>query len=164
MGLSRASWVAISGVLWLVVGIGLMTLGLNFVVHTAQFSHGDTTSWIAKLDPLAGGREQAALVLVAIGLIIGFIKGRFVLVKSVKRVVTRILSLPLPLKLSQVYHPAYLALIGSMVFIGMALKWLNLPMEVRGTIDIAIGSALINGSLLYFRAAFAVHKETKTSS
>ncbi len=163
MKLSKASWIAISGVLWFVVGVGLLTLGLNFIVFKAQMELSETTSLIAKIAPLAGGREQAALALIAMGLIAGFMKGRFVLVKTVKRVTERIISLEMPIKFSQVYSRGYVFLIAGMVLLGMSMKWIGLPMEVRGLIDVAIGSALMNGASAYFRVAMHVHKELKQS-
>jgi hypothetical protein len=161
MRLGKTAWITISGMVWFVVGIGLLTLGLNFIVHKAQVEVHETTSLIAGLSSIAGGREQAALVLIVIGLIVGFLKGRFVLVKTVKRVVERILSLELPLKFSKIYSKGYLLLIGSMVLIGLSMKWLGIPSEIRGLIDVAIGSALMNGASAYFRVALHVNKELK---
>jgi hypothetical protein len=161
MRLSKATWIAISGIIWFVVGIGLLTLGLNFIVYKAQVDVNETTSLIARISPIAGGREQAALALITVGLIIGFIKGRFVLVKTVKRVVERILSLDVPLKLSKIYSRGYLLLIGCMIVLGLSMKWFGLPAEVRGLIDVAIGSALMNGASSYFRSAMHIHRELK---
>lgn len=159
MRLSKATWIAISGMIWFIIGVGLLTLGLNFIVCKAQIEFQETTSLIAKIAPLAGGREQAALTLIVIGLIIGFIKSRFVLAKTVRRVVERIVLLNPPIKFSQVYGKGYLLLIAGMVLLGLSMKWLGLPLEIRGTIDVAIGSALMNGAVAYFRNAFAVQKK-----
>ncbi len=163
MRLSKPVWIALSGVTWFIVGIGLLTLGMQFVVFKTQIDLYETESLIAHLSSLAGGREQAALALITIGLIIGFMKGRFVLVKTVKRVVNRILSLEEPVRISQVYSKTYLLLIGSMVLLGMSMKWIGLPLEIRGVVDIAIGSALMNGASAYFRAAFSLYKQRKAS-
>jgi hypothetical protein len=159
MHLSKTAWIVISGVIWLIVGIGLLTLGLNLIIFKAQLDPTDTLSLIAKLAPLTGGREQAALVIVAAGLILGFIKGRYVLGKTVKRVAERIFSLSYPIRFSQVYHKSYLLLIGCMIFLGLLMKWTGLPLEIRGTVDVAIGSALMNGAMAYFRIALAVNKQ-----
>ena len=161
MPLSKTAWIVISGLIWFMVGIGLLTLGLNFIVFKAQMDLADMTSLIAKLSPLTGGREQAALALITIGLIIGFIKGRFILGKTVRRVSERILSLPQPVKFAQVYSKGYLMLIGGMILLGLSMKWLGIPTDVRGTVDVAIGSALMNGAMAYFRVAFAVKKELR---
>ncbi len=158
MHLSKTVWVVISGVTWFVVGIGLLTLGLNFIVWKAQADINDTTSLIARISPIAGGREQAALALIAMSLILGFIKGRFVLVKTVKNVVERIIALDPPLKFSKIYSRKYLALISCMILLGLSMKWLGLPAEVRGFIDICIGSALMNGASAYFRVAMQLRQ------
>ena len=91
--------------------------------------------------------------MVAVGLLVGFFKGRFVLSKTVSKMVGRVLSLPLPIRFSQVYHPSYYFLIALMICLGLLLKYLPIPIDLRGMIDVAIGSALVNGALLYFRAA-----------
>jgi hypothetical protein len=161
MRLSKTSWIAISGMIWFVVGVGLLTLGLNFILYKAQVESHETTSLIAKISPMAGGREQAALVLIVVGLIIGFIKGRFVLVKTVKRVVERILLLEEPLKFLKIYSGRYLMLICAMILLGMSMKWLRFPSEIRGLVDVAIGSALMNGASAYFRVALHLNKELK---
>ncbi len=157
--MSKTTWIAISGGIWFIVGMGLMVLGLNFIVLKARLDLMETTSLIARLSPLVGGREQAAMGLIICGLLLGFIKGRFVLIKTVKRVVTRIISLPMPVKISHVYSKGYLLLIMGMILLGLSMKWLGIPQEIRGTIDVAIGSALINGAMAYFRLAFSSAKQ-----
>lgn len=164
MHLTKTTWIAISGVIWFIVGMGLLTLGLNFIIHKAQVDVEETTSLIALLSPVAGGREKAAMAVMAIGLLLGFIKGRFVLIKTVRRLVKKILVLEAPIRFSEVYGPSYLLLVGSMISLGLGMKWLGIPMEIRGLIDVAVGSALINGASAYFRAALAIHKQLKASS
>jgi hypothetical protein len=161
MRLGKTAWIAISGGIWFIVGVGLLTLGLNFIVYKAQMSPHETTSLIATFAQVAGGREQAALGFVAVGLLIGFIKGRFVLIKTVRRVVERIVALEAPIPFSSVYSKGYLLLIGGMILLGVSMKYLGLPDEVRGLIDVAIGSALMNGASAYFRSAFAVSRMLK---
>ncbi len=153
MRLNHMPLIVFSGIVWLLVGFSLLIKGLNFLVLSAQFPVSGSFSLIEKVSPLAGGREQGSLVLIVLGLMIGFFKGRYVLSKTVGRVVSRIRSQAAPLKLSKVYSPGYIAVLLLMGLMGMAMKWLNVPQEVRGLIDVAIGSALINGALLYFRMA-----------
>lgn len=160
MRLSHPVCILMSGIIWLAVGIMLLTKGLNHVVQAAHPEHFGIKAWlIPSLTSIAGGREQAALLVIATGLLIGFIKGRWVLVKSVQRTVTHILSQPAPLKLSQVYAKSYYYLIFSMMGLGFLLKVLPIAADFKGLIDVAIGSALMNGALLYFRCALI---KTKT--
>lgn len=100
-----------------------------------------------------GTPQKTAAFFIATGLLIGFFKARFVLIKTVRRVVARIAALPLPIPFKQVYGPTYWILLGSMMALGMVFRFLPIPIDVRGTIDVAIGSALLNGALFYFRAA-----------
>lgn len=143
-----------SGILWLIIGIFLLTKGLNLVVlatHAEQF--GVRSTLIPYVTTFVSGREQAALLLITVALIVGLLKGRLVLIKSVKRVVARIHSLPQPLKINQVYSWGYLAIIAGMMGLGMLIRVLKLPADIHGLVDVAIGSALINGSMIYFRFA-----------
>ncbi len=131
----QKTFITISGLVWLAIGAFLLMKGLSLITA-------------ANLE-----NEQAAVILISAGLLIGFVKGRFVLSKTVKRVVARIHSLPEPIRFSQVYSTSYYVLIGSMVLLGISMRWIPIPPEVRGTIDVAIGAALMNGAILYFRAA-----------
>lgn len=130
-----------SGAIWLGVGILLMAKGLPLIVH----NHLKT--------------QNTGLLLISIGLLVGFIKGRWVLSKTVERVVRRIIMLPPGFSYKDVYGRRYLALLASMIMLGLLLKWLPIPVDVRGTVDIVIGSALINGAFLYFRCALDVREE-----
>jgi len=38
-----------------------------------------------------------------------------------------------------------------MLSLGLIVKWAPVPYDVRGLVDVAIGSALTNGSAFYFR-------------
>jgi hypothetical protein len=137
-----------SGCLWMLVGVFLLTKGLKYLVISA---YGQSDGVIEALVKITGDRKQASLILMAAGLFAGFIKGRWVLVKTVKRVVAKISSLPNPAKISEIYSLGYVFLILGMVVLGISLKWLPIASSVRGFVDMAIGSALINGAMLYFR-------------
>lgn len=147
--MAHRSWIAISGFLWFFIGTFLLYKGLHLITEAAF----QPDSLCAKWERVFGSPQQAATAFIAIGLIAGFLKGRFVLAKTVRRVVNRIALLPLPIRLRDAYSRSYWILIGSMVALGMSFRFLPIPIDVRGTIDIAIGSALINGAMLYFRAA-----------
>lgn len=133
--MKRQFWIFLSGFVWFVAGVLLLYKGIHFIA-SAQIA------------------EQTATWLMMAALVVGFLKGRFVLSKTVKRVVTRIQSLPLPIRFWNAYAPSYWILIGSMVLLGMSFKWLPLPLQYRGMVDVAIGSALVNGAMLYFRAIY----------
>jgi hypothetical protein len=147
--MKHRTWIALSGFLWFFIGLGLLYKGLHLITEAAF----QPNSLCFRLQTYFGSAQQSAVVFIGIGLMIGFFKGRFVLVKTVQRVVTRISTLPLPIRLQDAYSKSYWILIGSMVALGMTFRFLPIPIDIRGAIDVAIGSALINGAMLYFRAA-----------
>lgn len=147
--MKHRGWIVLSGVIWFAIGAMLLYKGLRFI----SLGIVAPTSMCKSLSSTLGSEQRAATLFVAFGLLIGFFKGRLVLSKTVRRVVGRILSLPLPIRPSQVYQPAYYLLIGAMVMLGLLFRYLPIPIDLRGMIDVAIGSALVNGALLYFRAS-----------
>lgn len=147
--MKHRAWVVCSGFIWFAIGVSLIYKGLHFI-SVAAFQ---TDSLCFKMQGLFGSPQHAATGLIAAALLIGFLKGRFVLTKTVERVVTRIASLKLPIRFSEVYSKSYWILILSMVGIGISFRFLPISLDLRGVVDLAIGSALVNGSMLYFRAA-----------
>ncbi|MES2273797.1 MAG: hypothetical protein V4487_06360 [Chlamydiota bacterium] len=147
--MNSRSWIAFSGFLWFAIGVFLLYKGIHFISQAAV----QTDSLCFSMRGMFGSPQQAATGFIALGLIIGFFKGRFVLAKTVLRVATRIASLPSPIRFTDAYSRSYWILLGSMVLLGMSFRFLPIPLDIRGTIDVAIGSALVNGAMLYFRAA-----------
>lgn len=131
---SYKTWITISGVLWGIVGCMLLYKGLQYLAEGVDVRGSDRASW-----------------LVAAALFVGFLKGRFVLRKTVERITLRLMQLEGPVSFFDAYPKSYWLLLASMMTLGFLLRLV--PLEVRGFIDVAVGSALINGAMLYFRAA-----------
>lgn len=140
----------IAGMIWFIVGSFLMVIGIRYLVEAAQNPAAGHTL-IGALGSIAGGKEQAACILVAIGLFIGNLKVRYVLHKVVARLSSKILTLPDPAHAKFVFGFRYFALVLIMMGIGLLMKVLDIPGDIRGFIDIAVGSALITGSLHFFK-------------
>ena len=151
--MKQRSWIVFSGYLWFFIGVFLLYKGLR-LISEAVFQ---PDSICFSLGQVFGSSQQAGSALIALGLVIGFLKGRFVLVKTVRRVVSRIAKLPAPVRFKDAYSPSYWILIGSMILLGMLFRFLPISIDVRGVIDVAIGTALINGAMFYFRAARALN-------
>jgi len=148
----------LSGLVWLAVGCWLLPLGLNFVVSTLLDKNVNMSRPVLDgLAPYFRGVESAAMIWIAICLMIGCLKGRFIFAKTVNRGVQRISKLPNPAPLSQIYPLSYYILLGSMVFLGFLVRYA--PLDVRGGVDVIIGTALINGAMLYFRQAWAARQK-----
>lgn len=141
---------------WLCVGLFLFTLGINLLVEGAQTEQFIQSAHplLDTLGPLMGGLENAATLLMAGALLVGYFKGRVVLGKTAKKAVARLRMLPSPVKISQIYTPRYYLLLGFMMLLGMSIKFFGVPNDIRGFVDVAVGAALINGAMIYFRQAF----------
>lgn len=157
MKLSHSKLIFISGLVWLAIGLFLLPLGMRLLLGAA-FAIAVPTPLLTPLAPLVGGAQQAALFIVVIGLLIGYTKGRFVLAKSVRRSIARILTFSNPTSIANLYSRGYYMLMALMICMGMAIKWFGLPDDVRGLIDVAVGAALIQGAMLYFRLAVAMRQ------
>jgi len=154
MKLTHKSLIIISGCIWMAVGLFLFPLGLKFIAGAVQavpISAIDQYPLINLIAPYIGGVETAAVFLIAISLMIGTMKAKMVLSKVVVKMVGRITSLPNPANFTDVYGLNYLLLIGFMMSLGMGMRYFGVPTDVRGVVDVAVGSALITGGITYFR-------------
>lgn len=153
---SHSMLVFLSGLIWLGVGCFLLPLGVNFVVEAMLKENFATLPHpiFSLLAPYVGGIDPAAVLLVACALLVGFVKGRFLFPKTIQRSVNRILALPNPARLSKIYSWRYYLLLGVMAGLGVMTRYL--PLDIRGGIDIAVGTALIIGAMFYFRQAWAI--------
>jgi hypothetical protein len=159
MKMSHAALIGLSGFVWLAIGCFLLPLGLKMMMTGAhEAAEGAYLPLLSHLAPYIGGAEQGALLLTVIGLLIGYIKGRKVLNKSVHRSVSRIKTFPDPTSITNIYSKGYYLLIASMIGIGISIKYFGLSYDIRGLVDIAIGAALINGAMLYFHEMTALKK------
>lgn len=158
-----------SGLLWIGVGFSLLVRGLDFLmqstIDTRVLLGGDmpfqAPLFLHKIAPMAGGVEEAAVIAIALALFLGYLKGNYVLARSIARLVTRLSTFQGKVPLYQVYPPKYYILLGSMILMGISMRWLGLPQDLRGLVCTAIGSALLNGSLIQFRYCLAIRKVQK---
>lgn len=157
---SHTTLVYISGLIWLAVGFMLLRLGLTLLVGSATDSTGffPLTTFLSTYM----GLNSAVLLLVGCAFFIGYMKGRFVLGKSAHRGVERILSFSNPTNLGNIYSLKYYILLGGMIALGVSIKYLGIPNDIRGLVDVAIGVALLTGASIYFRHAVALKKRAGT--
>ena len=154
--MNARKWIVVSGLTWLAIGSLLMVKGLKWI--TQAMTVPEQAGLIQRLAAMAGSIQQGGLLLICTALLIGFIKGRMILSKTVHRVVSRLRSLPSTVSLAEAYDRRYVILLGSMMILGLLFRFLPIGLDIRGVIDVAIGSALINGAMLYFREAVAPSK------
>lgn len=92
------------------------------------------------------------LAFVAIGaLLIGFLKGRFVLSRTSARNLDRLARASGSLRPIEVYPPRSWGLIALFMLLGLSLSWLHAPLPVRGAVSLAVGVALLGSSVAYLR-------------
>lgn len=126
-----------------------MFKGLNWL--TLAMMQPEAPGVLLWLKQLAGSLNQGALVLICVSLLVGFIKGRMVLSKTVSRITDRLYSLGEPIPFKNAYDRKYYIILATMMGLGFLFRILPIAFDIRGAIDVTIGSALINGSMLYFR-------------
>jgi hypothetical protein len=157
MRIGHVAGIFVSGILWLIIGCFLTFKGVVFLGLTILSEKMDPLMQL--LMKISSNRERAGLVLIFSALVIGLFKGRVVLAKTVMRQVKRLMGISHPLHLKDLFPLSYLAIIGSMMMLGMLLKFLPITHDIRGFIDLAVGSALINGAFLYFKQAILLKAE-----
>jgi len=157
MKFSHATLVYISGAVWMLVGIFLLQLGLNLILGaTEEASILSTRPLMQFFHGFLGSYQQAGIVLVALSLYIGFLKGKHVLRKTAEKNIKNLVQYPNPTSLSKVYGVKYCMLLAAMVALGMLIKYAGLPHDIRGFIDVAVGAALIQGAVCYFRSGYSL--------
>lgn len=150
--LKHSGLIVIAGIVWLAVGVFLLNMGLRLIATSALEISQEfpLLNWFATL---FGGIQQAAIAIIGVSLLVGYFKGRFVLFKTVRRMVNRIRTFKEPVSFHLIYSLKFYILIALMIGLGATIRMLGTPNDVRGMVDVIIGSALINGSIHYFRMA-----------
>jgi hypothetical protein len=158
--LSHTVLIFLSGLVWLAVGIFLLQLGLHLIGNSLPIQRtGGDYPLIDFLSTYMGGAELTAIVIISLGLLLGHLKGRHVLGKSAHKGVDRILSFQNPTSLMNIYSAKYYILLAVMIGLGISIKYLGIPNDIRGFIDVIIGAALINGAIIYFRLGLISYKK-----
>lgn len=149
--LSRRTLCIIAGSIWLLAGANLLFLGARFLIDSAATpSHaGSNLPLLHAVMEWMPQESFAVPFLACIGVMIGCLKGRMVLRRAACREVERIFALPQPVSIFELYSVRGAIVLGVMFCLGFLLKFLNLPLDIRGVIDVAIGIALILGSAHY---------------
>lgn len=147
----------LAGLAWLGIGIFLLSLGISFILNMTSVTR-HHFSFVTLLSKYIANPQNVASLLLGAALFIGYLKGRYLLSKSAYKQILRIRALPNPASLKYLYSKGYYLLILSMISLGMLLRFLPIAIDVRGFVDVAIGSALINSAMIYFRASLILEK------
>lgn len=162
MHFKKSSLIAIAGGVWFMIGLLLLTKGLYLLFLTASQSGQIKTPLLSLfLYAFTGAIVPSLALLIVTGLLFGWIKARFGLIRSVRRTIHRLYPIEGTIKLSKLYRLHDYLLIVGMIALGRLMHWIKLPGDLHGFIDIAIGSALVNGAMIYFRFALKVKEQQK---
>ena len=137
--MNKNSLYTIAGSVWGLVGLMLMVRG-GLMFQTAL-----TTQ---------NASQTAVILAIIASLVLGTVKGRFVLSKTARRNKSRIEQLEEPLKLQHVYAKSFYFLIVGMIALGISLRAFNEYLGgfvVVGAIYCGIGLALIVSSTVYWQ-------------
>ncbi|MFQ5483551.1 MAG: hypothetical protein ACE5ER_12435 [Nitrospinaceae bacterium] len=129
----------LAGTIWSLVGLMLILRGADLLERAMQEQH---------------ATQQALILAVVLSLVLGGIKGRFVLSKTARRNMSRIDALAEPLRWHQVYERKWVVLIAGMILLGVLLRTYNEfigGFVVVGAIYCGIGLALLVSSLCYWK-------------
>lgn len=153
MNVKKSTLVLLASALWFIVGISLMFLGHYYFNLGRQLlpslAFNGSFSIIAFLTNFLPNPQNAASLCQVLALTIGFIKGRFVLKRTVERQIERIRGLQEKAPITAIYSKNLYFLVVGMILLGMSMKYLPIFYDTRGFIDLAVGFALMNGSFHY---------------
>lgn len=146
IALKKPHWLRLAGALWALGGLSLCLKGSGFLSQALAEGKG-------AISLLGSSREDLSL-LASLGIVLGWVKGKFAMRRAVERTVKRIAPLE-QVSWKEVFPLSFWILMGGMVALGASLRYLPLPLDIRGALDLAIGTALLYGANRYLIAARA---------
>lgn len=137
--MNKRNLLLIAGGVWVIVGIFLIFRGAHLYELAVSEQH---------------STQEAILFSGFMGLVIGAVKGRFVLSKTARKNIARIENLVAPLKVHHVFSKPFYGFIAGMMLLGFLLRYLNGYLGgyvVVAAIYCGIGMALLVSSRAYWR-------------
>ena len=137
--MNKNSLYTLAGSIWGLVGLFLIVRGVVMYQEALNTQNASQT---------------ALMISIAIALVIGVAKGKFVLSKTARRNKSRIDNIQEPLKIHHVYAKSFYFLIAGMIALGVTLRTFNEYLGgyvVVAAIYCGIGLALMVSSLTYWK-------------
>ena len=129
----------IAGLIWVIVGLFLIYRGSG--LYNLAVIEQNTS-------------KEALIISIILGVVIGTLKGKFVLSKTALRNRNRINQLVSPISIHQIFSGAFYGLIAGMMVLGFLLREFNTYLGgyvVVASIYCGIGMALIAASSVYWK-------------
>jgi len=137
--LGKQRLLQVAGLIWIIVGL--------FLIYRSSGLYN-----LAIIEQNTG--KGTLIISVILGVVIGIIKGKFVLSKTALRNRNRINQLVPPLSIHQIFSGAFYGLIAGMMVLGFLLREFNAYLGgyvVVASIYCGIGMALIVASSVYWK-------------
>ena len=137
--MNKNSLYALAGSVWGLVGLFLIIRGATMYQDALNTQNASQT---------------ALIISIAVAIVIGVAKGKFVLSKTARRNKSRIESIEGPLQVHHVYAKSFYFLIAGMILLGVSLRHFNEYLGgyvVVAGIYCGIGLALMVSSLTYWK-------------
>lgn len=128
-------------------------MGLKGIWLLQGALHTDGGPLFAALTGWTGGGESAASLLMTLGVLLGLVKGRLALRRSALRIARRIAALPERAPLYHLYSWHHYLFVASMIALGISLKAMGVPPEIRGPLLIGVAVSLTIGALTLLKCA-----------
>lgn len=160
MKFEKHSLISIVGMVWFIVGIFLLFSGLKLIFFTGLIKGQSFTPIISVIMyAFTGAIIPTMIVIVFLGLLLGYAKSKWAFVRVIRKTVQRIYPMPGLVRISNLYRLHEILLIFAVIALSRIVQFIHLPLDIQGVVNIAIGSALINGAVVYFRFALRIKEE-----
>ena len=129
----------VAGVIWIIVGVFLIYRGSS--LYNLAITEQNTS-------------KETIIISLFLGIVLGIIKGKFVISKTARRNCDRINRLTPPLKIHNIFSGPFYGFIAGMMALGFLLRAFNTHIGgyvVVAAIYCGIGMALIAASYVYWK-------------
>jgi len=130
MKLTYVRGIFISAIVWGAISLRLISKGISFFAEVQS----------AQLESM-----NMINLAIALSLFVGLMKGRWILRKSADRIIASIVSKEEPLAWRSLFPRSFLMVMMLMMSLGIAVGHLPIPLILRASIDLTVGTALMIG-------------------
>ncbi len=122
-----------------------------------------TIRGVARIVESASSHQLGTLSLFLLcAVIIGILKGKYVLAKTARRNLARLRGMSAPQRPLQVYGARSWTIIALTASLSLMLTWLGTPLLWRGSIQLAVGLSLLISSIYYLN--LSQNKDANTAN
>ena len=137
--MNKQRLIQVAGLIWIIVGVFLIYRGSG--LYNLAVTEQNTS-------------KETIIISLILGIVLGTVKGKFVLSKTARRNRDRIKQLTPPLKIHNIFSGPFYGFIAGMMALGFLLRAFNTYIGgyvVVAAIYCGIGMALIAASYVYWR-------------